>query len=249
MSSALARLRRILAKSFEALAPEDTLAHPALPLTLLLRPVPVLALVLLVLNDHVLKASGVVPNAITGKLSDFAGLLFFPLLLVTLLNLLVTFFAWVRKRPLRWQSPSTTQVVTACVATGLFFSAVQLVPAVADFYARATAVLSVWSDAPLAAVTMDPTDLLALVVLFGSDALGRRAIRKLPPGRLAPARNVARGADSVANKRRALEALFADVQSTSRGQRDAVSDLISNIATDADDAAIDACLVRIRAPE
>ena len=45
----------------------------------LLHPVPLLAIGLLVLNDHVLKDA--FHNAVTGKLSDFAGMAFFPLLL------------------------------------------------------------------------------------------------------------------------------------------------------------------------
>src|SRR5690349_2000892 len=39
------------------------------------------ALFVLVLNDHVLKGSGLVPAVITGKLSDFAGLIVAPVLL------------------------------------------------------------------------------------------------------------------------------------------------------------------------
>jgi len=46
---------------------------------LLLHPVPLGAIVLLVVNDHVLKARG--PGFVTGKLSDVAGLVFFPLFL------------------------------------------------------------------------------------------------------------------------------------------------------------------------
>lgn len=46
------------------LAPERAL--PTLPW--------VAALLVLVVNDHVLKGSGLLPGVITGKLSDFAGL-------------------------------------------------------------------------------------------------------------------------------------------------------------------------------
>jgi hypothetical protein len=47
----------------------------------LCHPVPLLAVLLLAVNDHLLKGSGVLPGTVTGKLSDFAGLFFFPLLL------------------------------------------------------------------------------------------------------------------------------------------------------------------------
>ena len=41
----------------------------------LTRPVPLVAAGVLALNDHVLKGAGLVPTAVTGKLSDVAGLL------------------------------------------------------------------------------------------------------------------------------------------------------------------------------
>ncbi|MFZ9889678.1 MAG: hypothetical protein ACO3JL_19455, partial [Myxococcota bacterium] len=71
----------------EWLAPEETAMRRVLPLTLLLRPWPMTALLVLAINDHALKGAGVLPSWVVGKLSDFAGLVFFPLLLVTLWNL------------------------------------------------------------------------------------------------------------------------------------------------------------------
>jgi hypothetical protein len=50
----------------------------------LLHPVSLAAIALLVLNDHVLKPR--FPGLVTGKLSDVAGLVFFPLLLSALLS-------------------------------------------------------------------------------------------------------------------------------------------------------------------
>jgi len=47
----------------------------------LAHPLPLLAVVVLCLNDHFLKGSGLLPGWLTGKLSDFAGLFFFPILL------------------------------------------------------------------------------------------------------------------------------------------------------------------------
>ena len=54
----------------------------AVPADALLHPVAALAVVTLVLNDHVGKAMW--PGTVTGKLSDIAGLVFFPLVLVGL---------------------------------------------------------------------------------------------------------------------------------------------------------------------
>ena len=55
------------------------------PADFLIRPVPVLAGAALVLNDHVLKAR--YGDVITGKLSDAAGLVFAPLLLLAIVEL------------------------------------------------------------------------------------------------------------------------------------------------------------------
>src|SRR5689334_9861831 len=44
------------------------------------------ALVVLLLNDHVLKGSGVLPSVLTGKLSDFAGVIVAPVLLSVVLR-------------------------------------------------------------------------------------------------------------------------------------------------------------------
>src|SRR5262245_45585924 len=45
-------------------------------------PPTVAAILLMVLNDHVLKGSGLLPGLVTGKLSDFAFLFFAPIVLV-----------------------------------------------------------------------------------------------------------------------------------------------------------------------
>lgn len=176
--SALHHRRRL----FAFIAPEDTLGDPVLPLTLLVRAGPLFALLLLGVNDHYLKASGWLPGVITGKLSDFAGLVYFPLLLVTATNLIGFMLG---KRRVRFASASHAQLVIACVATGLFFSAVQLSEGVAWFYARASAFLMFWNDAELVRVTMDPTDVVAILSLPVAYLLGRRGVMKVPPGRLA----------------------------------------------------------------
>ena len=50
--------------------------------SLLLHPLPLAAIALTALNDHLLKGSGALPGWLTGKLSDFAGLFFFPIAVV-----------------------------------------------------------------------------------------------------------------------------------------------------------------------
>ncbi|HEX8024688.1 MAG TPA: hypothetical protein VF484_00640, partial [Candidatus Limnocylindrales bacterium] len=59
---------------------EPAVDASAVPGEALVHPVSLAAIALLVVNDHVLKAMA--PGVVTGKLSDFAGLAFFPLLLI-----------------------------------------------------------------------------------------------------------------------------------------------------------------------
>ncbi|MGH1344234.1 MAG: hypothetical protein ACRBN8_21930 [Nannocystales bacterium] len=127
----------------------------------LLRPWVVASVFVLLLNDHVLKAS--VPGTVTGKLSDFAGLLFFPYLLHAL-----------------WASvmPHRARLLPCVIATGLVFSAIQLDPTVGEMWAWALgglqwlgwtgwAVIAGEATPPLRSVshTADPTDLWALPML------------------------------------------------------------------------------------
>jgi hypothetical protein len=106
-------------------------------------PVFVAALVVLVLNDHWLKGAGLLPGWLTGKLSDFAGLIVAPVLLATL--------ARARARPSR----------LACWAlVAALFAAIKLSPAAArgvETFTRQVGLgWQIWSD---------PTDLIALSVL------------------------------------------------------------------------------------
>ena len=57
------------------------------PQRALLHPVWLGALVVLALNDHVLKGSTLVPDVVAGKLSDIAGMLVAPALLATALQI------------------------------------------------------------------------------------------------------------------------------------------------------------------
>lgn len=125
----------------------------------LVHPVPLVAMAVLALNDHWGKAA--FPGFVTGKLSDLAGLAFFPLLLQA---------AWevVSRRP-----PSRRALVAATIATGAVFAATKTLPAATSVWAWALGALQ-WPalalvtgqarPVPVAAVC-DPTDLLALPAL------------------------------------------------------------------------------------
>lgn len=125
----------------------------------LLHPVAIGALVLLLANDHVLKAAW--PGWWTGKLSDVAGLIVAPVALVALTRLLP---------PGRRPGPTAIAIAVAAV-----FAAVKTLPPANDAYAVASGVIS-WPILAvggllvgrsiglpgLAPTRLDPGDLIAL---------------------------------------------------------------------------------------
>ena len=115
-------------------------------LSALTHPAVLAAIALLLLNDHVFKRY--FPSALTGKLSDFAGLLFFPLLLSALIGLL-------EKRPRRAAGYGFT-------LTGLVFFAIKLFPSAAEW----TNEVLGWLLGGQVNIIPDPTDLMALVMLL-----------------------------------------------------------------------------------
>ena len=131
-----------------------------------LHPMALLSLLFLILNDHVLKER--FHNAITGKLSDFAGLVFFPLLVVALLELL-------QAATRRYRGPSGRMLLMVVVTVGVCFALMKTWGPAADAYRLAMSLLQ-WpffairagvSGAPLPALRgvrhlVDPTDLMAL---------------------------------------------------------------------------------------
>jgi hypothetical protein len=116
---------------------------PEHPRNALSHPVFWAALALLLLNDHVLKRAALLPDTVTGKLSDFAGLLVAPVLAVAMFR--------VRGRAGRL-------CVFACVAAA--FTTIKLSRPMADAVEAVTALTPLpWR------LWCDPTDLVALSVL------------------------------------------------------------------------------------
>jgi hypothetical protein len=101
------------------------------------------ALAILLVNDHYLKGAGVLAGVLTGKLSDFSGLLMAPVVLAAVLA---------PRR--RWAFS------LAHVALAVAFALLKLSPAVA----AAWCALGAWFGATWQVVS-DPTDLLALPML------------------------------------------------------------------------------------
>jgi hypothetical protein len=101
------------------------------------------ALLLLIVNDHVLKGAGVLPGAITGKLSDFAGMLVAPPLLALVLG--------AGRRGAR---------MLAVALVGALFALIKLWPDAARALEQTLALAHVRSR-----VWLDATDLWALALL------------------------------------------------------------------------------------
>ena len=147
----------------------------------LLHPVALGALVLLVVNDQLLKATW--PGPVTGILSDVAGLIAAPLALQALWEV-VTWTAG------RWAGPSRRVLAVAIAIVGVAFALVQVWPLATDAYRIGLGALQ-WPIAVLAAMlggslvppvrpvvaVTDVQDLLALPALAVSWRVGLRRAR------------------------------------------------------------------------
>ena len=98
-------------------------AEESWPGDFLLHPISLGAIAVLIVNDWYVKQHW--PGVVSGKLSDVAGLIFFPLLLVALAELV----AMVLGRP--WRAPRGTFVAVA-VLVGVVFAATKAVEPVRD---------------------------------------------------------------------------------------------------------------------
>ena len=165
------RLRNILAG-------EDGPGRRALPAGELLHPATLAAVLVLVLNDHLLKGSAA-PPWLTGKLSDVAGLVFFPLLLTAVIDVALLAAARLGVLPRADFSLRHGKLAAAIAATALIFTAIKLSPSAADTAQVAWSWL--W---PGARLVCDPSDLLALPALAAAWIIGRREIARVPLGRL-----------------------------------------------------------------
>lgn len=144
------------------------------PGELLVAPIVVLSLLALVVNDHWLKAAH--PSWLTGKISDVAGLIVAPVLLISIAEVV----AWLSGRTL---TGLRHPMAAVAAAVGFAFAAVQLIPAATNAYAElaghsarvvAMIVPVVSSSGGSADVTADPADLAALIALIVPIRLSRR---------------------------------------------------------------------------
>jgi hypothetical protein len=141
-----------------------------MPGDLLLRPVPLVALGLLAVNDHLLKRE--FGNAVTGKLSDIAGLVFVPLLAVAVVELLraAGHFEW----------RASTRTLGACVVSvGLIFTAAKVSPMMAHLFGDILGAVRfpVRGELDRVTITHDVSDLVALPALAIARLDASRSIR------------------------------------------------------------------------
>jgi hypothetical protein len=109
------------------------------------------AVLLLLLNDHVFKHLW--PSWLTGKLSDFAGLVFAPFLVGIVLSILI---------PRRWPRGQERVGNLAVILTGMWFALMKSVPAWRDLTVESIHFVMV----SRAAILCDPTDLITLPALL-----------------------------------------------------------------------------------
>ena len=116
-------------------------------------PVAFAALAVLVVNDHFLKAT--FGNALTGKLSDLAGLVLFPLVLLIGLECVLSGLG-------HSVEGKKTLIGICLVMTAAGFSSIQLFEQASSAYESTLTILGPGR----ARNTMDPSDLLALPILY-----------------------------------------------------------------------------------
>jgi hypothetical protein len=174
----------------------DHAEAPALPLGEALHPVALLAVVVLVVNDWLLKP-WLGPCALTGKLSDLAGLVFAPVVLSAAVGLALHVAAGLGARV--DPSLSRPRLWLCTAATGAVFAAVKLDPGAARLLADALSRLG-----RPAAIALDRTDLLCLPALAVALWIGRDELRRVPLGRPAAIHRLGRPAGpALADVRRA----------------------------------------------
>lgn len=118
------------------------------PIDFFIHPLPLLAVVLTAVNDHYLKYK--YPNFLTGKISDFAGLFYFPLFISAVVVLSIRLF----QKDYVFNARLLTVMI---LLTDMIFCGLKLNQTAKDFFVN-------WFSKHLFSITVtsDATDLIAL---------------------------------------------------------------------------------------
>lgn len=142
------------------------------PGDLLLRPVAVVAVLVLIVNDHLLKHRW--PGLLSGKLSDIAGLVFLPILIISVCEV-------ARATARRTWPMGQRGIVAVTVTVAIGFAATKLSPAVGAAYGDVLG----WLRWPLAGhwsqvgISRDPTDVLCTPAVIVAWIESRRLAERL----------------------------------------------------------------------
>jgi hypothetical protein len=199
-----------------ALGGIERVEETGLPVEEFVHPWPLLAMAVLGVNDHVLKGSGWLPGWLTGKLSDFAGLFFFPLFLTAAVGTLLAALHRLGRGRGPDYSLAPWKLMAAIALTAVIFVPLKLSEDWGSLYIRAMQALDVLGWFGHFQVTKDPTDLVALVMFPLAYLHGRRFVRRVPLGRLRVLGARAAGTRGPA-RRAVLAAGTGDVRSLLRG--------------------------------
>lgn len=163
----------------------------------LLNPIVLGAILTLLVNDQLLKRAW--PGLVTGKLSDVAGLIFAPILLLAAAELIASTLG-------RWLGPSRTWLSVAAALVGLGFAAVKLIPEAEAAWELGLGIVqwpatalgdvmagrSVLPVRPVVSVA-DATDLVALPAIWLAHAIGLGRVARAVHGERAPSAIARRG--------------------------------------------------------
>jgi len=164
------------------------------PVELLLHPVTVTALAIMIVNDGWLR--GAYPGWLPGKISDFAAVLAYPGLISALWGLgamaLDGLVAGSTRRSASGQpalrgvdySLGPTVILGSAILTGAILAGINLWTPFRDGYLSLLRHLDVFGWFGPFHYTMDPSDLLGLVLLPVVWLVGRRLLARIPAGRL-----------------------------------------------------------------
>lgn len=162
---------------------EDARERARIPGDLLLHPIAIAAMATVIVNDRVLKPR--VPSELTGKLSDVAGLVFFPLFVVAIIE------AGRRVGGGERWTLTPRAVVAASISIGVVFVLIKTWSPASESYRQlmgvvmwpfdAAATLAQGDGVPgieRVALVEDRTDLLALPALFVPWWIASRTVRE-----------------------------------------------------------------------